>query len=109
MAGWASVELQEKRLAFHLGVASETLVASEAEQVAPHQLPLFGHRHQVARIFGARVFRLQRGVVDREHGVDDRDGVPGDENKAIAEALFRVADVPAHEAAEREGDQHVDL
>ena len=34
---------------------------------------------------------------------------PGDEDVLVAEALLGIADVPAHEPAERERDLHVDL
>src|SRR5438105_9961806 len=33
----------------------------------------------------------------------------GDEDVAVAEPLLRVADIPAHEAAECEGDEHMPL
>ena len=81
----------------------------EAEEVVPHQLPLVRLRHGVTLVAGALVLRAQRGVVRRQRRIDERHGMPRDEDVAVAEALLRVADVPAHEAAERQGDKHVPL
>ena len=58
VAGWSGVELQKERLAFHLRMASQALVAAEAKQVSPDQLPFFGLRHQVPRVLSTRVLRL---------------------------------------------------
>ena len=107
--GRAGVEFEEEGLTLHLGVAREAAVPPEAEQIIPHQLPPLGLRHRIFFVAGAFVLGAQCGVVRRERRVDERDGMPRDEHVAVAEPFFRMANVPAHKAAERQGDEHVPL
>ena len=99
------VELEEERLALHLRVTGQPLVAAQIEQVFKDQLALGGVRNEEARVLGQRMPRTQGFVVDRQHGVHGRRAVTRDQHKAIAEGEFGPADVEAHARAKRGRDE----
>ncbi len=99
------VELEEERLALHLRVTGQTLVATQVEQVFEHQLALGGVRDEEARVLGQRMPRTQGFAVDRQHGVHRRRTVTRDQHKAIAEGQLGPADVEAHARSQRGRDE----
>ena len=100
MAGGAGVELEEERLAFHLGVPREPAVVPQLEEVFPIERALFSVGDEVSLVTSLLVADAQGLVVDREHRVDAGVAVTGDEDEAITEGELRPADVPAHPRAQ---------
>ncbi len=101
------VELEKKRLALHFGVAGEPPTPPKAQQVLPDQGPFRRLGHGVALVARLAVPDTQRLVEYGQGAVDQGDGVARPQDEAIAEALFGMADVPAHHAAEQSDQQSV--
>ena len=101
----AGVELEEERLALHLGVARQVPVVAQPQELLPEERPLLLLIDLVARVARLSVTDAQSLVVDSQQGVDDRAAVPRHEDEAVPEGLFGVADVPAHARAERRCDE----
>ena len=103
------VELQEERLALHLGVAGQTAASAELEQLLPGQGPaaVVGEREALVPV--ALVADPERLVEHGQRRVDERHGVAGTEHEPIAERQPRPAHVPAHRAREHQRQEHVDL
>src|SRR5262245_5135459 len=88
-------------------MAGQTFVAAEAQQITPDELAFLGVWHKVPWILRLFVPCLQRRVVHRQHRIDNWDRVPRDQDEAVTEAVFWMANIPAHEAAKRKRHQQV--
>jgi len=100
VARGAGVEFQKEGLALHLGVAGKAFVVPELQQVFPVESPLCRVGDEVLVISCLLVFDPQGLVEHGQRGVDEGDGMAGDQYEAVAEPLLGVADVPSHHPAE---------
>ena len=107
--GGAGVELQEERLALHLGVPGQAAAPTEAEQPFPGQRPLaVVGKGELGRP-GALVPGPDGLVEHREGGVDERHRMAGREHETVTEPSPRPQHVPAHGARQQQGQHHVHL
>jgi len=107
--GRAGIELEEEGLPFHLRVPREPAVAAEGDEVLGVESAPGGVGDGVARVAGPAVLDPQRLVKHREGPVDQRRGVPGNQDEPVREAFLRMPEVPAHVAAEERRHQDVHL
>ncbi len=109
VSGRSGVELQEERLALHLGVAGQAAAMAQAQEVLPRQCPapVVRERELVARV--TLVAGAHHLVQDRERAVDERHGVTGGKDEPIAERQPGPAEVPAHGPGEQQRQQQMDL
>src|SRR5690348_16464054 len=105
----SGVELDEERLALHLGMPGQPVPASQQQQVLPGQRPLPIVREGELVAWVALVPRTQHLVQDGEGRIYQRHGVARRKDESVHEWPPRLAQVPAHRAREEQRQEQMDL
>jgi imidazoleglycerol phosphate dehydratase HisB len=63
----------------------------------------------VAQVAGLLILDAHRFVEDCQCAINEWNCVTAQQDEPVAKTFFGVADIPAHDAAQKRGDQHVDF
>jgi len=90
-------------------MAGQPPLTTQVEQVFPYQRPPLETLYQIPGVISPLVIDTEGFVVNRQHGVNQGNGVPPHQDKAVGEALAGIANIPAHGTRKRINHKHVDL